>query len=359
VEFKKKRNEELAQVDSRKTIEDISRTIKKGLTEAATHQKRMDSFRERLEASVSESRSVVARLATAKEVSPQLREKITEALSVLEPMVAEARSMIAQLSELGALKDMGQVLEDRVDGLRRQMDSMYESIALGITAEALSHEIFNVADQLAKRTKAAQTQLRNKGISDRTILAFVEYVHTSVMALRKQMSFMSPSLQYVREQREEIKVSEFLDQLTAFYQERLDKVGISILVRSCGEAQLVIKMNKGKISQIIDNFVLNSEYWLKEDIAQKRLTRGTIMFEVDRPFVRIFDDGRGIDPSVESTLFEPFVSAKAKGTGRGLGLFIVKPLLDSEGCSVGVLPERNKHRRFYKFQIDLRGAINE
>ncbi len=82
------------------------------------------------------------------------------------------------------------------------------------------------------------------------------------------------------------------------------------------------------------------------------------MFEVSRPFVRIFDDGRGIDPTVEHALFEPFISAKAKGLGRGLGLFIVKQLLDSEGCNVGVLPERNKFRQLYKFQIDFRGAIH-
>jgi C4-dicarboxylate-specific signal transduction histidine kinase len=83
------------------------------------------------------------------------------------------------------------------------------------------------------------------------------------------------------------------------------------------------------------------------------------MFEISRPLLRILDDGRGVDPTIEHALFEPFISAKAKGEGRGLGLFIVKQLLDSEGCSVGVLPERNKYQRLYKFQIDFRGAINE
>jgi signal transduction histidine kinase len=118
-------------------------------------------------------------------------------------------------------------------------------------------------------------------------------------------------------------------------------------------------MNKGKLTQVIDNLVLNSEYWLKEDIAQKRIDDGTITMDVSRPFIRIYDDGSGIDPSVEHALFEPFVSAKAKGQGRGLGLFIVKQLLDSEGCNIGLVPERNRRRRLFKFQIDLRGASNE
>ena len=42
--FRNKRNEELAQIDSRKTVEDISRTIKKGLADAATHRKTLERF---------------------------------------------------------------------------------------------------------------------------------------------------------------------------------------------------------------------------------------------------------------------------------------------------------------------------
>lgn len=360
-EFRKKRQEEIAQVDSRKTVEDISQAIKKGLASAADQQKNLDSFRVRLEASINESRFVAAKVAKAEEISPELRHKITETFAALNPLVEEARDVIGQasnyLEELGTLKEMGQVLEDRVDGLKRQMDDMYETIALGITAEALSHEVFNVADQLAQRTKTAQTQLRNKGINDRTVLTLIEYVQSAVMALRKQMSFLSPALRYVREQKHDINVASFLEELAEFYHDRLAKNGISINIQLASKEPLLIRVNKGKLTQIIDNFVLNSEYWLKEDIAQKRLSSGVITFEIHRPFIRIFDNGRGIDPNVEHALFEPFISAKAKGQGRGLGLFIVKQLLDSEGCSLGVVPERNKHKRLFRFQIDFRGAM--
>lgn len=362
-EFRKMRNEVLAHVDSRKTVEDISQAIRKGLAEAPQHQKSLGVFKARLGASASASKAVASRLRSAKEITPELREKVTEALSDLEPLLVEAKEVIdrlsAYLNEIGSLRGMGQVLEDRVDGLRRQMDDMYEAVALGLTAEALSHEVYNVADQLARRTKSAQTTLRNKGINDRPILAFIEYVQSSVMALRKQMSFLSPSLRYVREQRHEIDTGDFAAELVEFYRERLSKKNITMTVSCADPAPFVIRMNKGKLTQIIDNLVLNSEYWLTEDIAQGRLTAGTITLDISRPFVRVFDDGSGIDPSVEHALFEPFVSAKAKGRGRGLGLFIVKQLLDSEGCTVGLVPERNQRMRLFKFQIDLRGALHE
>ena len=362
-DFRKMRNEALARVDSRKTVEDISKTIKKGLAEAPEHQKRLDVFKTRLGVSASSSKTVVSKLKSAKEITPELREKITDALSDLEPLLGEAKEAIDRLStyleEIGALRSMGQVLEDRVDGIRRQMDDMYETVALGLTAEALSHEVYNVADQLSKRVKSAQTTLRNKGIKDRPILAFIEYVQSSVMALRKQMSFLSPSLRYVREQRHNIDLPEFIAELIEFYNDRLLKNKIKMHLSCLDTVPFVVRMNKGKLTQVIDNLVLNSEYWLKEDISQKRMDSGSIFVDISRPFVRIHDNGNGIDPSVELAIFEPFVSAKAKGQGRGLGLFIVKQLLDSEGCNIGLLPERNKQRRLYKFQIDLRGALHE
>lgn len=361
--FRDRRSEQLANVDARKTVEDIAKAISVGLTGASQQQAQLDSFRDRIQSSMKRASRVSTQLARASEVSPTLRQDITEALHELNPLLVEAQKAIGETSKflgyLGSVREMGYVLDRRVDALREQMDNMYEAVALGLTAEALSHEVFNIADQLASRTKKAQNRLRALDLNDRVLTGFVEHVKSSGMALRKQMSYLSPALRYVREQRESIEVETFINELAAFYRGRLEQHKIAICVDVDEGMGLRIRMNRGKLTQIIDNFVLNSEYWLREDIAQGRAKRGVIMIQVSRPFVRISDSGRGIDPNIEHALFEPFVSAKGKRRGRGLGLFIVKQLIDSEGCNVGVLPERNSHRRLFKFQIDFRGALDE
>lgn len=360
-EYRKSRNEISARVDSRSTVEDISSAIKIGLAEAPQHRDSLDVFRARITASASASKAIVLRLKNTNEMTPQLRDKLAGTLTDLEPLLDEANDVIARLivylDKMDSLQGMGQVLDDRVEGLRRQMDEMYETVALGLTAEALSHEVFNVADQLAKQAKSVQVTLRRKNINERSILAFVEYVHSAVTALRKQMSFLSSSLRYVREQRHKINLGDFFTELVDLYFDRLRKSHIKINVLRNDDEAFTIFMNRGKLTQVIDNLILNSEYWLKEEIAQGRLSEGTITLHLSRPFVCVFDDGSGIDPSVEHALFEPFVSAKKQG--RGLGLFIVKQLLASEGCSIGIVPERNQRKRLYKFQIDLRGALHE
>ena len=78
--------------------------------------------------------------------------------------------------------------------------------------------------------------------------------------------------------------------------------------------------------------------------------------ELNAPRVLFSDNGRGIDPAIAGTLFEPFVTTR-KG-GRGLGLFIIRELLDSEGSTIKLARSRNSMGRQYEFELDLSGMID-
>jgi signal transduction histidine kinase len=361
--YRDKYKEVLADIDSKTTIEDMTRSLKKGLAEVSNYQKGIDTFKERILANKSRSDMIVKELETADKISPVLQEKAIDILSQFKPLLDEADIMLDRLAEylneINGLKELPAIINNRIGNLRRQMDMMYESVALGLTAEALSHEINNVIDQLLRRSKAVKTALDKRNVTDSTVLLFIEHVKSAVMALQKQMSFLSPALRYVREGRHELIVGDFIDELIEYYKERMDNNSISMRILEREDSVFKVRMNKGKLIQIIDNLVVNSEYWLKEDIKQGRITKGIIDVNIIPPYIQIYDNGRGIDPSVETTLFEPFVSTKSGGSGRGLGLFIVKQLLDSEGCDIELLPDRNKKRHLFKFQIDLRGVLYE
>jgi signal transduction histidine kinase len=363
LEFRDKYKETLADIDSKTTIEDMTQSLKKRLSEVLDYQKGIDTFKERILANKSRSEKIVKELETADKISSVLQEKAIDILSQFKPLLDEANIMLDRLAEylneLNSLKELPAVIDNRIGNLRRQMDMMYESVALGLTAEALSHEINNVIDQLSRRSKAAKVALDKKNITDSTILLFIEYVKSAVISLQKQMSFLSPTLRYVREERHIIIIEEFINELIEYYRDRMTSSSISMKVSENDNSLFQVKINKGKLIQIIDNLVLNSEYWLKEDIRQGKIKKGLIEVNIVPPYIQIYDNGRGIDPGVENSLFEPFVSTKAEGTGRGLGLFIVKQLLDSEGCNIELLSDRNKKRHLFKFQIDLGGILYE
>ncbi len=70
----------------------------------------------------------------------------------------------------------------------------------------------------------------------------------------------------------------------------------------------------------------------------------TATVELGRVVVRIVDDGPGIPPEIQSRIFDPFFTTKAVGSGSGLGLDIVRRLLQRhEGeISVDSVPGRTE-----------------
>jgi len=162
----------------------------------------------------------------------------------------------------------------------------------------------------------------------------------------------------VREKKEKIEMFPFCREVAYFYNERLKNNHIDVQISPNNAGDFFVYINRGKLTQIFDNLFLNSEYWLCEDLRTKNINTARINITIDKPFVKFFDNGRGIDPSVETTLFEPFVTTKGKGKGRGLGLYIVQQFLDAEGCTIKLLPDRNKHNRLYIFEMNLTGGMD-
>ena len=55
--------------------------------------------------------------------------------------------------------------------------------------------------------------------------------------------------------------------------------------------------------------------------------------------MRVTDDGPGIPPDVKSRIFDPFFTTKPVGKGTGLGLDIVRRLVDRNDGSIEVESE--------------------
>ena len=267
------------------------------------------------------------------------------------------KRMTVALNQASELKATQEVLDRRWMTLEEHMNALYESVSLGLTAEVLSHEINNIADRLAQRSAVVRREV-GKGLRRATAVTYIEEVRSSVAAMRKQLAHLTPSLRYLRERREPIQLTEFLKELVGFYKEKLAANGI-VMVLQGREPSLVVNMNKGKLTQVFDNLILNAEYWLREAIRAKAIQAGEIDIAVDAPRVRVHDNGRGVEESVEGILFEPFVTMKRKGEGRGLGLFVCRQLLDSESCGIELLPHRNDRGRRHVFELDLSGAADE
>lgn len=360
IDFLRSHQRAIAKVPDDTKPETLSRKITQDMGRAAQFRVALSQVSLRLKKSTDESRLAFKGLRHkiggngSHEHFDSVLQELADSVQEAERVSGEVQSYLLEMERLQAV---GNVLTTQIQTLREQIQQVHEIIGLGLTAEALSHETENITSQLAQRNQQLIRYMRANTIRDARITAFTEYVNTSVAGLRRQLSFLAPSLQYAREKREIIDMEAFIGEILRHYTTHFSSSPIQVLTKFTKGQQFKIEMNKGKLIQVLDNLLLNSEYWIKEDIRTGRLTLGTITISLTKPYIRVSDNGRGVEPSIETSIFEPFVSAKGKGKGRGLGLYIARQLLEAEGCGIRLMPQRNENGRMYCFEIDLTGVL--
>jgi signal transduction histidine kinase len=350
-EFKKEHIREEASVSPSSTPEDLSASISSTVGRASIYRLSLSKISTKLQNSAESSAEILKAFQQSRDLTAGERKTFQVQLGQLLDYVTEAKKLTAEvdayLQEIWTLEKVGTVLTQQIETL----------ISLGMTAEALSHEINNAASHLAEKNEQIIRYLKGSGPKDPKLVAYTEIVKSTIGALRRELTYLAPSLQYVRERREDIEIRDFLSDMFKHHLPVFSENRIALHLSGDKDHTFRVHINRGKLIQIIDNLLFNSQYWLKEDMRVGRISLGRIDLLAEKPFVKVSDNGRGVDPVLEDNIFEPFVSAKGKGRGRGLGLYIVQQLLESEGCSIRLLPDRNRFDRRVAFELNLRGIL--
>jgi signal transduction histidine kinase len=105
--------------------------------------------------------------------------------------------------------------------------------------------------------------------------------------------------------------------------------GVRIDTRCDGRSE--VRAEAVQVEQILTNLVANA-------LEAVPATGGRIGIECRRTGsqveIRVADNGPGIPPEVQDSLFEPFATTKPEGKGTGLGLFISRRLVEDLGGSL-------------------------
>ncbi len=116
-----------------------------------------------------------------------------------------------------------------------------------------------------------------------------------------------------------------------------------ILKKEISSQECYIKSGGTMISQIILNLSTNAIYAMNDKQGTITVSAGLVENNGKQMYGITFGDtGTGMPDEVKAHIFDPFFTTKEEGAGTGLGLSVIKGLIEKAGGTISVQSESDK-----------------
>ena len=187
----------------------------------------------------------------------------------------------------------------------------------------------SIAHEIRNPITAAKSLVQQME-EDPTAAENVEYARVALEELHRVERSVSHLLRFAREEEMgvgDVRMADVIDSALETFRERISRGGIDLVRRQDGEGAL--RGDAEQLRRVIINLIGNAIDALDEsgtkgpriELAMGESLAGTEVW------VRVKDNGPGIDREALQKLFSPFYTSKPNGTG--LGLAISRKLIDA------------------------------
>ncbi len=210
--------------------------------------------------------------------------------------------------------------------------SINEELAgLGMAVEKSSHDIFMLINKMIQNANDIVRRFDKGKLSAAALKQFFADLTESLDFLYQELQILQPLFRESRKVTKDISVRDTLERIQRYYRREFQ---FDIKFKIEDSSDIVIKTNLGLMLQVSINVLDNDIYWLKQKNTGKR----EILVRIDKAKeqVIIADNGPGINDDLAEIVFLEFYSTKAD-SGRGLGLYIAKELLERINANISVI----------------------
>jgi signal transduction histidine kinase len=155
----------------------------------------------------------------------------------------------------------------------------------------------------------------------------------------KSFSYMS------EEQRENLLITNVVDQVYELLGHQFVMKSICCTIEHEKHLPYILADND-RLQQVITNLLINAMDALEENQAGDRRIHIQTYSSVDTVYVAIEDNGCGIPQEIIQRIFEPFFTTKSADKGTGLGMAIIKSILEKHEATIDIQSEVGKGTRF-------------
>lgn len=216
------------------------------------------------------------------------------------------------------------VIEDRL--------GVVEDLAgVGMAVERSSHDSLRLMSLMSQNIKRFERKIKEDSYNKIELLEFLSELSDGLDTIYEDIQIIQPLFKFQRKANKDVSMLEVIGKVLRYFRNDIDNK-IETNIGSIKD-DIVINTNLGLMLQVIINLVDNAVYWLnKTENRQKKLY---FYLNSSQGILQIADNGGGIREDVTHLIFQEFFSMKSEG--RGLGLYIVKELLDRINAEIFVV----------------------
>jgi PAS domain S-box-containing protein len=208
---------------------------------------------------------------------------------------------------------------------------------LGTLASGMAHEIGTPMNVILGRAEYLFQRTADEGIKKG-----LATIITQVERITKVMNQLLAFARRRTAERQAVDLDEIVEDSLEMFQERI--AHSCITVEKSIEANVPsVHADRDQLIQVLINLIVNSLHAMPEG-GRLRLS---LAREGRHVCLGVSDTGHGMSEEIRSKVFEPFFTTKEFGKGTGLGLTVVKGIIEEHGGTITVESAVDKGTTFW------------
>ena len=208
---------------------------------------------------------------------------------------------------------------------------------LGTLASGMAHEIGTPMNVILGRAEYLLQRTADEGMK-KGLATIVTQVERITKVINQLLAFAWRKTP----ERRAVDLGEIVDDSLEIFQERIAQCRITV-DKTIESSVPPVRADRDQLIQVLINLVMNSLHAMPEG-GRLRLS---LARENSCVRLGVSDTGHGMPEEIRSKVFEPFFTTKDFGKGTGLGLTVVKGIIEEHGGTIAVESVVDKGTTFW------------
>jgi len=217
---------------------------------------------------------------------------------------------------------------------------------------AASHDLKAPVSNIEGLLHTLMDAMPDDAAKDEGVLQIIEMINKSILRFKSTIQDLTDITKIQKnfeEELEEVFLSDILESVQVNLNELItkSKAKISVDIQDCP----AIKFSRKNLNSILYNLISNAiKYRSPERVPEVKIKAGIYK---DYILLKVSDNGLGMNPSDKDKIFSMFKRLHNHVEGSGVGLYIVKRILENSGGKIEVESQPDKgsvFKVYFKFQ---------